>query len=261
MPRSSSSLQCHTHPVSAIPASGYLGAIALNAIRGNRPFLRRNALIRTGGFLAAAIVGSISTVTIATFGVHAFASGQYWTLFGLGVLTMFALAMATSAVISVLGSLGTPLVLVASVILGTPAADATVPIQLTGSGPWHALTNILPTGVAVRAIRSGVYFSGIHISQYSRLEVADRARLIAGNSGAGMAWLRARQACTGPPPMPVGDAEPAWRPLLGNGRRPTPQRDRRATAGRPCLRSLRCAHRRRGGGRVTVRQDCVSIRA
>ncbi len=197
MPRSSSSLQCHTHPVSAIPASGYLGAIALNAIRGNRPFLRRNALIRTGAFLAAAIVGSISTVTIATFGVHAFASGQYWTLFGLGVLTMFALAMATSAVISVLGSLGTPLVLVAFVILGTPAADATVPIQLTGSGPWHALTNILPTGVAVRAIRSGVYFSGIHISQY--------LWTLSAYAAAGLAillWLGQRNSSIGYAEMP-----------------------------------------------------------
>ncbi len=79
---------------------------------------------------------------------------------------MFSVSMATSAVISVLGSIGTPLVLVAFVILGTPAADATVPIQLTGGGPWHALTNIVPTGVAVRAIRSGVYLAGTNISQY-----------------------------------------------------------------------------------------------
>ncbi len=47
---------------------GYLGAIALNAIRGNRRFLRRNALLRTAGFLINSIVGSLITVTIATLG-------------------------------------------------------------------------------------------------------------------------------------------------------------------------------------------------
>ena len=145
---------------------GYFGAVALNAVRGDRRFLRRNAATRIIGFLIFAVGGSLSTVTIATFGVHAFPSGHYWTLAGLGALTMFSVTMAASALISVLGTAGTALVIVLFVVLGTPASDGAVAIQLTGGGPWKILTSVLPTGVAVRAVRSGVYLSGVNLVQY-----------------------------------------------------------------------------------------------
>jgi hypothetical protein len=75
-------------------------------------------------------------------------------------------ATSSSALISALGSLGTALVITLFVILGTPASDGATPIEMTGAGPWHRLTDVLPAGVAIRALRSAAYFGETRLDVY-----------------------------------------------------------------------------------------------
>ena len=116
---------------------GYIAAVALNAIRSDQRFRHTDAAIRTAGLLVFATLGGGVTSAIAVFGTHSFAEHAYEQLVGLGMLTSFAVAMSSSALISTFGSLGTALVITLFVILGTPVSDGATPIEMTGAGPWH----------------------------------------------------------------------------------------------------------------------------
>lgn len=145
---------------------GYLVAVALNLVRGKRVFTRRNAYIRAAGFAVFSIVTSLFVALIATHGVHAMASHDYWAIAGVVALTTFGVSMLASALISLLGIFGTALVILLFVVLGTPASGGTVPLGLTGAGPWHALAPYLPTGASVSALRQVVYFEGTDVVRH-----------------------------------------------------------------------------------------------
>lgn len=149
----------------AFPAvfGGYIAAVALNLVRGKRKFTKQNALIRTLGFACAAIITSIGVALIAIHGVDAIPSGDFWAVSGVLAATYFGVAMFSSGLISLMGIIGTALVIVLFVILGNPASGGVVPMALTGSGPWHLLSPVLPTGAAVSAIRQIVYYDGMTV--------------------------------------------------------------------------------------------------
>lgn len=145
---------------------GYLVAVALNLVRGKRAFTRRNAYVRTAGFAVFSIVTSLFVALIATHGVHAMASHDYWAIAGVVALTTFGVSMLASSLISLLGIFGTASVILLFVVLGTPASGGTVPVELTGGGPWHVVAPYLPTGASVGALRQVVYFEGVDVMRH-----------------------------------------------------------------------------------------------
>lgn len=145
---------------------GYLAAAALSIVRGQRAFTFRNALVRLAGFVVFAFLGSAFMALIATQGVGVFSGDFYWQLVGLGTLTTTATALAACAIISAIGTVGTGVVIILFVILGNPASGGVVPLSLVGNGPWQWFAHILPTGAAIDAIKSAVYFSGANLLQY-----------------------------------------------------------------------------------------------
>ena len=145
---------------------GYLAAVALNLVRGKRDFTKRNALIRSVGFAITGIVTSLVIAAVATHGVQAFPSENYWAIAGILALTYIGVAFFSSALISVMGIAGTALVIILFVILGNPASGGVVPVQLTGAGPWQWLSSILPTGASVSSMRQAIFFGGTDIMKH-----------------------------------------------------------------------------------------------
>jgi hypothetical protein len=143
---------------------GYLAAAALGVIRGDRAFTKRNALLRIGALAIFSAVSSLTVAAIAVHGVHAFDHG-YWTLVGVGALATLATAIAASVIIALVGTLGTAVVILFFVVLGNPASGGTIAMPLVGGGPWNWFNHILPTGIGVDAIRSGLYFNSTNLAR------------------------------------------------------------------------------------------------
>lgn len=142
---------------------GYLVAAALSIVRGKRELTVVNAFIRLFGFVVFAFLGSALIGLIAVHGVDVFGAENYWQLVGIGTLTTTATALAAYAIISVIGTVGTGVVILLFVILGNPASGGVVPLPLVGDGPWLWFAHVLPTGAAIDAIRSDVYFGDANL--------------------------------------------------------------------------------------------------
>lgn len=145
---------------------GYLAAVALNMVRGSRKFTRQAVLVRTASFAIFSIITSMLIALIATHGVSAIPVSDYWAIVGIGALTTFGVSMLASAIVSLIGVFGTALVILLFVIIGNPASGGPMPVAITGGGPWHVLTGVLPTGPAIDAMRQVVYFDGLEVMRH-----------------------------------------------------------------------------------------------
>lgn len=145
---------------------GYLAAVALNMVRGKRKFTRQAVLVRTASFAVFALVTSMLIGLLVTRGVSAMPAEHYWAIVGICALTTFGVSMLTSAIVSLIGVVGTALVILFFVILGNPASGGVMPVAITGGGPWHYLSGVLPTGPATDAIRQVVYFDGLQLMRH-----------------------------------------------------------------------------------------------
>ncbi len=145
---------------------GYLAAVAVNLVRGKRAFSRRLAVIRIAGFALFSIITSIGVAIIATQSTSAVSSDHFWTVVGVASLTTFGVSLVASSLVSLLGVLGTALVIVLFVIFGTPASGGPLPLPLTGAGPWHLLAPFLPTGAGFDSLRQAIYFDGIDVMKH-----------------------------------------------------------------------------------------------
>ena len=80
-------------------------------------------------------------------------------LWGLFILVMAAVALATSALQTLLGPPGTLVVVVVFVIFGAPAAGGSVPSAFL-PGFWRTIGPYLPAGAGTTAVRNTLYFNG-----------------------------------------------------------------------------------------------------
>lgn len=151
---------------------GYLAAVALNMVRGSRKFTREAVFVRTASLAVFSVLTSMLIALIATHGVSAMPDEYYWPIVGIGTLTTFGVSMLASAIVSFAGVFGTALVILLFVIIGTPASGGPMPVAITGNGPWHALTAVLPTGPALDAIRQVVYFNGLNVMHHLLTPIA-----------------------------------------------------------------------------------------
>ena len=148
---------------------GYLAAALLSIAHGALPANMRRGTIR---LLALALYSVLSGLggAIIVGPVLGALSGHLLALWGLGALLVFAAAAVTMAFQSVAGVFGIGLTVILFVVLGNPSAGGAYPPPLL-PGFWRAISDWLPNGAGVQAVRRIVYFGGHGIAGHLALIV------------------------------------------------------------------------------------------
>jgi hypothetical protein len=135
---------------------GYLASAILGISGGAKPGNRSRASARLIGLATYAVLSGLGGALIAETMFDAF-GGSFWTLAGLGALTVFAVGAFSMALQVWLGLIGIGVAILLFVVLGNPSAGGAYPAALLPPfwatiGPW------LPPGAATSAIRGIIYF-------------------------------------------------------------------------------------------------------
>jgi hypothetical protein len=117
----------------ALVVGGYLSATMAMAFGWSTTQRRRAATLA-----GVAVIGALLTATIAGPILGAIPTSKFFVLWGLFILVMAAVALATSAVQTTLGPPGTLVVVVVFVIFGAPAAGGAVPASFL-PGFWRTI--------------------------------------------------------------------------------------------------------------------------
>lgn len=135
---------------------GYLASAILGISGGAKPSHRSRAVARLVGLATYAVLSGLGGALIAETMFDAF-GGSFWTLAGLGALTVFAVGAFAMALQVWLGLIGIGVAILWFVVLGNPSAGGAYPTPLLPPfwatiGPW------LPPGAATSAVRGIIYF-------------------------------------------------------------------------------------------------------
>nr|WP_286247793.1 DUF3533 domain-containing protein [Streptomyces graminofaciens] len=137
---------------------GYLTATIMGMAAGSRPANRHRTLIRLGVLaLYAAVSGIAGAVVVGP--VFDALGGHFWALSAIGALVVLASAATALALQTLLGLLGTGVVILLFVVLGNPSSGGVYPAPLLPSF-WSAIGQALPPGAGTTLVRNTVYFSG-----------------------------------------------------------------------------------------------------
>lgn len=135
---------------------GYLASAILGISGGAKPGNRSRASARLIGLAAYATLSGLGGALIAETMFDAF-GGSFWTLAGLGALTVFAVGTFSMALQVWLGLIGIGVAILMFVVLGNPSAGGAYPAPLLPPF-WAAIGPWLPPGSATSAIRGIIYF-------------------------------------------------------------------------------------------------------
>ena len=97
-------------------------------------------------------------------------TGHLWALLGAGSLLVFAAAMSTAALISLLGMAGIVVAIVTFVILRNPTSGGSVPNQMLPGG-FRFLADVLANSAGVSLVRGMGYSGGSGLGHPSRVLV------------------------------------------------------------------------------------------
>ncbi|PWJ47216.1 Protein of unknown function [Quadrisphaera granulorum] len=152
---------------------GYLLAALLGVARGARPANLRRAVIRLGAVLPYAVASGIGGALIVgpLLGALPHDAGTFWGLAGTGMLVVMASAAVTMAFQVLAGTIGIGLAVLLFVVLGNPSAGGAYPPPLLPPF-WAWLSEVLPNGAAVDAVRRIAYFDGASVGQRLLVVVA-----------------------------------------------------------------------------------------
>jgi len=103
-----------------------------------------------------AVGAGVLTALVTDVLVGAFA-GRFLAIWGVATLFVLAMVMPVAAFQVLLGLPGTGVGLVVFVVIGDPSAGGSTAPQLLPD-PWRAISQALPPGAAVTAMRDVVYF-------------------------------------------------------------------------------------------------------
>lgn len=138
--------------------AGYLGATAIGLTRGMAAAGRRLAALRIGALLVYSILSGILGAILIN-GVIGTLGGHGVALAALGTFVVFATALATTALETLLGIVGTGVVLLLFVVLGNPGSGGPYARELL-PGLWRDTGAYLTPGAGTDGIRNVVYFGG-----------------------------------------------------------------------------------------------------
>ncbi len=137
---------------------GYLTATIMGMAAGSRPANRQRTLIRLGALVLYAVVSGVAGAIIVG-PVFDSLSGHFWALSAIGALVVMASAATALALQTLLGLLGTGLVILLFVVLGNPSSGGVYPAPLLPPF-WSAIGQALPPGAGTTLVRNTAYFSG-----------------------------------------------------------------------------------------------------
>ena len=144
----------------ALIFGGYFAATVVTTLVGPRSRSHRGAALRIVGLLTFSLLTGFLTAVVVGPLIGA-VPGHLAQVGAIGSLVVFAAAMATCALQTLLGPLGTLVALVLFVLLGNPSAGlypgSFVPGFWGAIGPW------LPGGAGLSALRGSVYFGSTAI--------------------------------------------------------------------------------------------------
>ena len=145
--------------VMALIVGGYLASTFGMAFGGSAT--RRG---RLASLALVSVFGALLTDVFAGPVLDAVPTSKFPVLWGLFVLVMTAVAYATAALQTVLGSAGTLIVVVLFVVFGAPASGGTIPLAYL-PGLWRTFGPYLPAGAGTTAVRNTLYFDANAIAK------------------------------------------------------------------------------------------------
>jgi hypothetical protein len=137
---------------------GYLGMTLLTRVLGARARGVRGTATLTA-WTALYALASAGLGVVLTDPLMGLLTGHPWALLGAGTLIVFAAAMTTAALMSLLGMSGIVVAIVAFVILGNPTSGGSVPVQMLPAG-FRFLAQVLPNNAGISLVHGVQYFSG-----------------------------------------------------------------------------------------------------
>jgi hypothetical protein len=137
---------------------GYLAAALIGVAKGARSTNGRRAAIRVGAMVPYSVASGLGGALIVGPVLGAL-DGHTLVLAALGALLVFASAVVTMALQSLLGVMGIGAAVLVFVVLGNPSAGGAYQAELL-PGFWRAIGQWLPNGAGTAAVRQLVYFAG-----------------------------------------------------------------------------------------------------
>jgi hypothetical protein len=141
---------------------GYLAATVITTLLGARARGRRIVLERTAAIAGYGVAAGIAGALILDQAFGA-VGGHFWSIAGIGALISVAVGMATMALQSVFGMLGSALATVAFVMFGNAASGGPYSGDFL-PGFWRTIGSWLPSGAGVDSLRSAVYLDGANVA-------------------------------------------------------------------------------------------------
>jgi hypothetical protein len=114
--------------------------------------------VRLTALVILAVGAGLLTALVTNVVVGAF-SGHFLAIWGVATLFVLAMAMPVAAFQVLLGLPGTAVGLLVFVVVGDPSSGGSTAPQLLPN-PWRDISQALPPGAAVTAMRDVVYFQG-----------------------------------------------------------------------------------------------------
>jgi hypothetical protein len=142
---------------------GYVGATVLAlASGGMRSRGPRQAAGRLGWLVGYAVASGFTGALLfgPALGVM---SGFSAALAGVGILVVFAAAVATAALQGALGLPGTLIAIIGMVVFGNPTAGQSIATPLLAF-PWNVIGVLLPPGAGLSSARSVIYLGGVNLT-------------------------------------------------------------------------------------------------
>src|SRR4051812_3973204 len=121
----------------------------------------RHALrARTGAIVLVAGLGGIA-VALSVDSVVGALTGEFWGVAGIVGLLIGAIVLATHGLARLFGPPGIALAALTFVLIGVSSSGGGVGYQME-PGFYRAVSQLLPSGAALTAVRNEVYFGGAH---------------------------------------------------------------------------------------------------
>jgi hypothetical protein len=133
--------------------AGVLGSSLLYVVTQGR-----GLAVHLSAVLALGIGAGLLTAVATNVVVGAF-TGQFLAIWGVAALFVLALALPIAFFQRLLGLPGTGVGLLVFIVVGDPSSGGATAPQLLPD-PWRAISQALPPGAAVTAMRDVVYFHG-----------------------------------------------------------------------------------------------------
>jgi hypothetical protein len=145
----------------ATPFSATLSLIIVGILGTSMIYLvtrNRKLAVRLTALVILAVGAGLLTALVTNVIVGAF-SGHFPAVWGVATLFVLAMVMPVAAFQVLFGLPGTAVGLVVFVVIGDPSSGGSTAPQLLPN-PWRDISQALPPGAAVTAMRDVVYFQG-----------------------------------------------------------------------------------------------------